>query len=225
MTLRVLSNFLILSAMTLAAACGGGGGGGGGGSTPPPTGGGSTQVAITTGNAMLAAAVGNAFLEAYTQLTISSLDNVFDLIESGELSVGMVCDGFGASGRITLTDNDSNGEVSAGDQLVLQYNNCFQDSLGDVVIGRVNINVLSLTIGLDLSVAGESEGDLRRELDPPPFDPLCKGQLQYQSAQFYGIVDPPGNIESGMQRMICRHTEARGPIMDDRQSEPLRQCR
>ncbi len=155
MTLRVLSNFLILSAMTLTAACGGGGGGGGGGSTPPPSGGGSTQVAISTGNATLAAAVGNAFLEAYTQLTISSLDNVFDLIESGELSVGMVCDGFGASGRITLTDNDSNGEVSAGDQLVLQYNNCFQDSLGDVVIGRVNIDVLSLTIGLDLSVAGE----------------------------------------------------------------------
>ena len=156
MTLRAACNALILFAMSLTAACGGGGGGGGGGgSTPPPPsgGGGSTPAAITTGNATTVAAVGNGFLEAYTQLTISSLDNVFDLIESGGSSAAMTCSG--GSGTITLTDNDGIGDVSAGDSVALNYMNCFQESLGDVVNGRIIVDIVNLSVADDLSVAGD----------------------------------------------------------------------
>ena len=153
MTLRAALNCLILLAMSFTAGCGGGGGGGGGNTNPP--GGGSTLAALTTDNATLAAALGTAFLESYVQLTLSSLNNVFDLAESGQLSVAMNC-GLG-SGTITLVDNDGNGQVSAGDRVELDYGDCLQGALGDAADGRINVDIVSLSVGADLSVAGDAD--------------------------------------------------------------------
>lgn len=143
---------LILSASTLTASCGGGGGGGSS-NPPPPVG--STLVAMTTTNATLVAALGNAFLESYVQLTLSSLDNLFDLSDAGQLTTSMSCASPGVGGTITLLDNDGSGRISAGDRVELDYNSCLQASLGDFVTGRINIDVVSLTIGSDLSATGD----------------------------------------------------------------------
>lgn len=145
--------FLLLT-MSVTASCGGGGGGGDGGTNPPPPVG-NTQVAMTTSNATLVAALGNAFLESYVQLTISSLDNLFDLSDSGQLTASMSCAFPGAAGTMTLLDNDANGRISGGDRVELDYSNCLQPSLGDSVTGRINLVVTSLTIGSDLSTSGD----------------------------------------------------------------------
>jgi YVTN family beta-propeller protein len=110
---------------------------------------------MTASNATLVAALGNAFLESYVQLTISSLDNLFDLSDSGQLTTTMSCASAGGSGTITLVDNDANGRINGGDRVELDYSGCLQASLGDLVTGRINIDVISLTIGNDLSTIGD----------------------------------------------------------------------
>lgn len=148
---------LALLPVLLLSACGGGGGGGGGGGpvTPPPPPPTSSQAAITTANATLVAALGNGFLEAPLQLTISALDNVFDLSDSRQLSFDMDCDSFSTGGSMVLIDNDANGVVSSGDVVQLDYNNCRQVSLGDFATGRINVDIVSFAIASDLSVSGE----------------------------------------------------------------------
>lgn len=152
MTHRTTTTCLALLVMILMAGCGGGGGGGGGTNPPPP--GGDTRAAITSDNAIIVAALGNAFLESYVQLTLSSLDNVFDLADTGQLSANMTCSAFSSGGTMTLLDNDGNGTISAGDRVELDYDNCLQSSLGDFVSGRVNVDITSLAIGDDLSATG-----------------------------------------------------------------------
>lgn len=102
--------WLLLLSGTLVASCGGSGGSGGDANPPQPVG--STQVAMTTNNAVLVAALGNAFLESYAQLTLSALDNLFDLSDSGRLTTDMSCQSGSAGGTTTLLDNDGNGRIS-----------------------------------------------------------------------------------------------------------------
>ena len=87
---------------------------------------------------------------------------MFDLIESGGSSATMTCSG--GSGTITLTDNDGIGDVSAGDRVALNYMNCFQESLGDVVNGRIIVDIVNLSVGEDLSVAGEVDIEIPANL-------------------------------------------------------------
>ena len=148
---------LFIPTLLLVAACGGGGGGGdaGGTGTPPPVG--STQAAITSANAHSTVLLGNAFLEGVLQLGISALDNVFDLSDMGQITANMACRRVvtTGSGTMQLTDNDANSTVSNGDSVRLTYTACYQDSLNDAPTGRVDVDIVTLSINSDGSTAGE----------------------------------------------------------------------
>ena len=88
-------------------------------------------------------------------LSASALSNVFDLNDSGQLSLDMNCDSSSAGGRMVLVDNDGNNVASSGDIVELDYNYCRQDSLVDFVTGRVDVEIVSMSIGDDLSVTGQ----------------------------------------------------------------------
>lgn len=159
MTLTRTHVAFLLASAGLVAGCGGGGGGGGGTPPPPPP---STMAAITAANGFNVALLANAFLEAPVQLSLSALDAIFDLNDAGTLSEVIDCRRVITQGTVTatLSDNDGNLLLSAGDVITLDYVGCFQDGINDEATGQVRITLESLTIASD----GSSAGSIRFEI-------------------------------------------------------------
>ena len=128
---------VVLSLLAVLAACGGGGGGGGGGqSTPPPPAFSLQPVADEAALSTMAAT------DSFLQIGYLARDIVKSDLRTVDQSQ-QSCTNGGIATQ-SLQDNDSNGVLSAGDQVSVSYQQCQLAEINDTADGTLVLAITQL---------------------------------------------------------------------------------